>query len=87
MTTKCNHKNTTESEPFAYTGGVAVHPYTQQEPRAAGGICYRETCAQCKATRLVNQNRRWREYSPWRRAERHEVFRGPSVVDMLKGKP
>jgi hypothetical protein len=65
---KCKHK----LAPWRIAGsdrgfvtGVAVHPHTRQEPRAHGGIVYRERCPECRATRRVATNGRYREYSPW----------------------
>lgn len=63
--TECKHERTTEGEPMAYMGGVAVAPYTHQEPRASGGITIRVTCLDCKRSRLENHNGRFAEVGPW----------------------
>lgn len=47
-----------------YTGGVAVHLYKEQEPRAAGGITLHQTCA-CGAERRVNENAGYQELGVW----------------------
>ncbi len=61
----CTHKQTTAGLDRPYMGSVAVHPYTEPEPRAAGGISYTETCSECGAERSVNVNGAWVEHSPW----------------------
>ena len=47
-----------------YAYGVAIYPYTHQEPAAAGGICTVDVCA-CGARRYTNSNGRYHESSPW----------------------
>ncbi len=66
-TTSCKHpKSARETIRTAgYTGGVAVYPHTEQEPRAAGGICCTERCNVCGMERRENSNGRYVERSPW----------------------
>jgi hypothetical protein len=70
--THCKHQNTTCGTERCYTGGVAVPPYTNENPASHGGIAYDQTCATCGATRTVNANGNHTEVSPWgpNRAER-----------------
>lgn len=69
--TTCNHKNTKTGEPRAYAGkGVAVYPYTHQNPAASGGIVVRVTCMDCGRSRLENRNGRHVEEGPWRYPEK-----------------
>ena len=47
---------------LGYTGSVAVHPYTEENRAAHGGVTYHEVC-RCGAERAVNagQGARLRE--------------------------
>ena len=61
----CKHRNTRLSDPRCYSGSVATHPYTDENPFAHGGVRYVEICAECGAERAVNANGLDREYSTW----------------------
>lgn len=61
----CTHEVVITGAVRGYTGGVAVHPYTHQNPRAHGGIEVRETCDRCGATRRTLTNGRHEEVGPW----------------------
>ena len=67
MTTKCDHARTQrdESSIRGYCCSVAVEPYTEPNPCAAGNITYIEQCAECGKERSVNSNGRHTEVSPW----------------------
>ena len=67
ITRRCAHRQTVDSPPRAYAGGVANYPRTLQEPRASGGITYTQTCTRCGASRDVNANQGYREVSAWRK--------------------
>lgn len=56
---------TREIDERPYTGSVAVHPYTDENPAAHGNIVVTEECCACGAHRQVAQNWRHVEYSPW----------------------
>jgi hypothetical protein len=74
----CKHSRTTCGANRCYTGGVAVHPYTDENSAAHGGVTYAEECDQCGARRSVNANGCHVEVSPWgetRAARRAEVDR------------
>lgn len=61
----CKHESTTRGDPRAYTRSVSVHPYTDENPMAHGGIEQTEKCEDCGATRLRVSNGRHEEYGPW----------------------
>lgn len=65
-----------------FSGTVARHPYTEENPRAAGGVCEIYECESCGARRHTNANGMHREHSPWgrslrdRKAEFENAWRG-----------
>lgn len=61
----CKHKNTTEGTVYCFSHSVAVHPHTDENRAAHGGVTYTETCDDCGAQRQVNSNCGFEEYSPW----------------------
>lgn len=61
----CTHDETTTIHETGYTGGVAVHPYTLQNPAASGGIRLLVECTACGARRSENHNGQYMEVSPW----------------------
>lgn len=70
MTVKrCAHKHTKEGDPHGYSGSVASPPWTDENPRAHGNICYQELCLDCGAIRKVNVNNFEYEYSIWRMSD------------------
>lgn len=71
---KCSHARTKSGSINGYTGSVAVHPYTDENRAAHGGITYTVECLDCGARRRENTNGLAIEVSPWRgsRAGRRE---------------
>lgn len=66
---KCTHERITEDDQVhGYTHSVAVHPYTDENRAAHGGICVTERCRDCDATRAVLRNQGHCEYGIWRPA-------------------
>lgn len=61
----CTHEHTTSGRDYAYTGSVAVAPYTNENRAAHGCITYTETCSACGAQRAVNANQCHYEYGTW----------------------
>lgn len=64
MTTKSTHRHKAKTRTTrGYFGGA--YGAKHQEPRAAGGVCFVETCA-CGARRETNSNGRFEERGTWR---------------------
>lgn len=61
----CLHAQTKSSGERPYSGSVAVHPYTDENPSAHGCITVTRECRACGARRDVNINQRHAEYGPW----------------------
>lgn len=68
MTQTHQHRVTQTSEPRGFTAPVAVHPYTEANPSAHGGVEIVEVC-ECGYERRVLENGPHREFSPWRPSE------------------
>jgi len=78
----CTHDHTTDGEHRGFVVPVAVHPYTDENRAAHGGITYVETCDRCGARRKVNRNWWHVEVGTWgpdrdtrERREREELAR------------
>lgn len=85
MSATCKHERTHQyGEDRAFVFSVAVHPYTEENIAAHGGISWTEECAECGARRAVNRNQRHIETSPWGlpRAEREAAEK--RATDELK---
>lgn len=66
-TPECSHAEQRLIATWPYAGGVAVHPYTEENPAAHGGVCDVHECLACGARRRRNVNGRHSEVSPWGR--------------------
>jgi hypothetical protein len=65
MNGKCTHpKHKQISSDYGFSCSVAVHPFTEENRGAHGGITYIEECRNCGAQRSVNQNQWHFEFSP-----------------------
>ena len=63
---KCKHTNKEQvGGDYGYTGSVAVHPYTDENRSAHGGVTWTQRCRNCGSTRNVNSNGHHEEYGPW----------------------
>lgn len=73
----CKHTPVRIGNDRAFTGSVAVQPYTEENPCAHGNITFTEECTRCGAQRSVNVNGRHREYGPYgpTRARRDDLER------------
>lgn len=80
MTTKCDHVRTKQDESSirGYCCSVAVEPYTEPNPCAAGGVMYVEQCEDCGRERTMNLNGRHNEVSPWEKS-RAQLAREESI--------
>lgn len=64
----CKHRSITINYTVPFTRCWATHPSLRHYAEAHGGTTMKETCADCGATRMHNQNdgTRRNEYSRWR---------------------
>lgn len=66
MNATCKHEHTHQyGDDRTFVFPVAVHPYTDENRAAHGGISWTEECNACGARRAVNQNQAHIEVGPW----------------------
>jgi hypothetical protein len=79
------HETITEGRAECYMGGVAVHPYTHQNPAAAGGVSVLQTCTGCGAQRRVNVNGSHVERAPWGVNRTERIVRARRRYEQARG--